>query len=123
MTVNRKAAAIGALVAAVAVVLIYGLVDPGTTSWMPRCSLKAITGYDCPGCGSQRALHALLHGDIASAWHYNAFLFFLLPAGVFYFVIEQWARRDSRLYRSVTSPVFIFILIFATITWWIARNL
>lgn len=123
MTVNRKMAAIGALVAAMAVIFIYASIDPSEASWMPRCSIKALTGYDCPGCGSQRALHALLHGDISAAWHYNAFIFFLIPAGLFYFVIEQWGRRDSRIYRTVTSPVFILIILFATILWWIARNI
>jgi len=42
----------------------------------------------CPGCGSQRAVSALLHGDIRGAFGYNALAmlaspFLLYAAGVF----------------------------------------
>ncbi len=123
MTVNKKTAVIGALVVAMAAVIIYGSFDPEVSTWMPRCSLKALTGYDCPGCGSQRALHAVLQGDIAAAWRYNSFIFFLFPVGVFYFVVELCGRRDSRLYRTVSSSTFILIILLTTLIWWVARNL
>ena len=33
----------------------------------PRCPFLLLTGLYCPGCGSQRAVHALLHGQVARA--------------------------------------------------------
>ncbi len=31
-------------------------------AWLLPCPIKAITGIDCPGCGFQRSLLALLQG-------------------------------------------------------------
>ncbi len=30
-----------------------------------------LTGLLCPGCGSQRAIHQLLHGHLAASFQYN----------------------------------------------------
>jgi hypothetical protein len=35
------------------------------------CTIKSLTGYECPGCGMQRAFIALLKGDLASSFAYN----------------------------------------------------
>jgi len=32
------------------------------------CPLKALTGFDCPGCGFQRAFILLVQGDFANSW-------------------------------------------------------
>lgn len=123
MIINRKLTAVAVAIAATAVIVIYGSIDPASTAWMPRCVWKVFTGYDCPGCGSQRALHALLHGDIAAAWHHNAFIFFLTPVGLFYFILELRSDRTSRLYRISTSPRMILMLLISVIAWWIGRNI
>jgi hypothetical protein len=34
---------------------------------MPKCPFKMITGFSCPGCGIQRALYAIMHGNIKEA--------------------------------------------------------
>lgn len=31
------------------------------------CSIKGTTGLDCPGCGMQRSIHALMEGDLVSS--------------------------------------------------------
>ena len=53
--------------------------EPHGQVWYPRCLLYAATGLQCPGCGGLRAAHALLHGDLAAAWHLNPLLICLLP--------------------------------------------
>lgn len=39
---------------------------------MLPCPTKLLTGYDCPGCGFQRAFFMLLKGDFAGAFHMYA---------------------------------------------------
>lgn len=43
------------------------------------CPFHAITGLRCPGCGSQRALHALLHGDLSTTFKMNALWILAIP--------------------------------------------
>jgi len=38
------------------------------------CTIKSLTGYECPGCGMQRAFIALLRGELVDSFSYNASL-------------------------------------------------
>lgn len=114
-----------ALVAAIVFVIIAGVfyykVNPDSAD-MPHCAFRAMTGYDCPGCGFQRALHAALHGDFGSAWHYNAFAFFAVPAAVGFIIVEAVRGGHPRLNRAVFHPAVITAVLIAVLAWWIGRN-
>lgn len=102
-----------------AIVGLYFYVDPTSTPLFPRCPINAITGLQCPGCGSQRAIHALLHADLAAAWRYNP----LLPLSIPYLaalLTSQLLRRRShlmsRIYLLLTStPAIIIITLIITL--------
>jgi hypothetical protein len=53
--------------------------NPATSAFYPFCPLHRMTGLLCPGCGSLRALHQLLHGNVATAFHLNELLVLSLP--------------------------------------------
>src|SRR5690348_15182815 len=53
--------------------------DPSQSALYPLCYFHRLTGLWCPGCGSLRALHQLLHGNLSAALHYNALLVLSLP--------------------------------------------
>ena len=54
--------------------------DPNAAnSILPPCPFLALTGLLCPGCGSTRALHALLHGDVGQALAMNPLLVLSMP--------------------------------------------
>lgn len=38
--------------------------NPETTAWFPKCVIYRFTGLYCPGCGTARAVFAMLHGDV-----------------------------------------------------------
>lgn len=116
-----RGAALGAV--AVALGVLYYAVDPARSAWMPRCPLKWMTGLECPGCGSQRAVHALLHGDIAAAWHANALLVALLPAIAAGIWLELRRESHPRLYARVHSPLAIIAAGAVIAVWGVARNL
>jgi hypothetical protein len=62
--------------------------DPNVAgSPYPQCTFKLATGLDCPGCGGTRAVHALLHGDLAGAADHYALIFLVAPV-LFYFVVR-----------------------------------
>lgn len=62
---------------AVAAVLFF--FNPSRVPIYPVCEFHEITGLDCPGCGSLRAMHQLLHGHLVIALHLNLFLVLSLP--------------------------------------------
>jgi hypothetical protein len=99
-------------VAAVSAIAILYRVDPATSHLYPRCAFHELTGLQCPGCGTTRALHHLLHGDLAGAFRLNAMLFVAVPFGA----IATASRRVA------THPVTGWAAAAVTIVWWIARN-
>lgn len=110
------------LLMAVAFCAVYWWFDPAEVGWMPRCLWKTVTSTDCPGCGSQRMIHALLHGHIGAAWKANAFALVMLPVIGFMFWLELTRSRRPHLYAKVFSPAVIRTLIFLVLAWWIFRN-
>lgn len=66
-------------IAGVAGIAVLFFFDPATTSFYPPCLFKTLLGMQCPGCGSLRAAHALLHGNISQAWALNKPLLVALP--------------------------------------------
>jgi hypothetical protein len=54
-----------------AVTALIAAFDPATTWWFPSCPLFVLTGWQCPLCGSLRALHALAAGSLGAALAFN----------------------------------------------------
>lgn len=92
---------------------------PAEHSFYPRCVFKVATGLDCPGCGSTRAAHALVHGRVADAFRLNPMLFAV--GGVALCAMPSLAR--GRQPRFLTKPWFAWSALVAIVGWWIVRNL
>jgi len=110
-------------VAVVALGVLYYIFNPTTSSLAPKCMFKCMTGYDCPGCGSQRLLHALLHGNFADAWHANAYLLCITPLLVVMIYAAMRRARHPRLYAVVNSLPVIALVSISLIVWTIMRNI
>ena len=73
--------------------------DPNTDSIFPPCPTNAITDLHCPGCGTLRALHALVHGNLKEAISQNVMAVIFLPIlpimaifpKLFHFKFVPWA--------------------------------
>ena len=76
--------------------------DPTRVGIFPPCPLHEFTGLWCPGCGSTRALHQLLHGHLMTAFRLNPLAISLLPL-----VGYLAARRE----RGVMKPGWIWTLL------------
>ncbi len=102
---------------------IYYAIDPATSTAFPRCTFLTITGYKCPGCGSQRAIHALLNGDIKGALGYNAMLIVAIPWIALCLFAEGQRTRRPRLYERLNAPLLIWLFLVAVLAWWLLRNI
>lgn len=107
----------------VGLIILYGIFDPTTSIVAPKCLFKTLTGYDCPSCGGQRALHALLNGEIGRAFTLNPFLFIAAPL-IIAIAYSSFSKSNfaKRLKPIVQSPQAVGIYFFIYIAWWIIRN-
>ena len=75
------------------------------------------------GCGSQRMIHSLLHGDIPGAFHANALLLISLPFLLFLGWTELYRKKYPSLYRKIHSLRVIIIISVMLFAWLIIRNI
>ena len=105
--------------------VFYFSYNPTDSILFPKCPFLLLTGLKCPGCGSQREIHALLHLDFYTTFRHNAMLIFSLP----YIILLLGAKITSFISPNSTFPAKIqtaqiiwsfFVLV---VLFWISRNI
>ena len=122
-TVARLTAAAGAAAMAVGsgVTAYY---DPTATHFFPVCPLYAITGFACPGCGLTRGFHALFHGDIATAFHFNVLIpIWAVILSYVFLSLVLTAIRGKGLPMWPTNPRFMWVFMIVLVVFGVLRNL
>ena len=98
--------------------------DPAKSSLFPPCPFHALTGLHCPGCGTLRALHQLLHGNLLVGFLLNPLMVLCLPFLAYLFLSSCVRAVSGRRTPSVfLSPVWIWILLATIILFWVLRNI
>ena len=121
---NRKLIVLS-IVGVVLAAVVYFMFNPATANFFPPCLFYKLTGYQCAGCGSQRAIHSLLHFDIVSAFKYNLIVVpaILLIALLIYLEHFGGKKRFPKLHRKLSSTKFIIAVIIVIVAYWILRNI
>lgn len=122
-TIERILAGAG-VVATTTGALIVGYFNPTTVRFFPVCPLYSVTGILCPGCGLTRGFHALFHGDVLTALHFNA----LLPVYLCFFsyllaALILICLRGRGLKFPAFSPVAIWSFLTVALVFTVCRNL
>nr|WSX49508.1 DUF2752 domain-containing protein [Streptomyces sp. NBC_00974] len=102
-----------------AVAVTVRLVDPTRPGRFPSCPFHSLTGLDCPGCGSLRALHQLTLAHVPAAADYNLLLVLFLPCAA---VVWLRAVTGGSGRRGVPrwGPRLALIVV---VLWTVLRNL
>ena len=109
-------------VAAIAAVMLRQF-DPATSGLFPPCPVHYLTGWYCPGCGSLRAIHQLLHGNLAAAWAMNPLTMVLLPFIGYGLASRILEIRGRGLPGFLIPAVWIRALCVTIVVFGIVRNL
>ena len=104
-------------------VVLYNL-NPIQYWFMPKCPFKLITGLSCPGCGIQRALYALMHGEIIDAMKYNYFLLYSGPYAASFLLV--WLMPKSVFRNKIKSTIenkyVVNFYLVSFLLWLVIRN-
>lgn len=103
---------------------IYFSFSPIENQWFPKCPFHTLTSLYCPGCGSQRAIHASLNGHFLEAIKHNALIIVLIVVLLYDWTIKLINHYSNRTYYNLlySSKTTLSILIIV-ILFWILRNI
>lgn len=113
------------LLSLIAALFVFYILDPEKYAVFPKCPFLLMTGLECPGCGTQRSIHQLLHLNIGAALRYNTFMVLALPyifLGIYFDFFNGKARnpRLQNFFYGRWSAIVVLVIILA---FWILRNL
>tara|TARA_B100001059_G_scaffold81686_1_gene79730 strand:- start:484 stop:855 length:372 start_codon:yes stop_codon:yes gene_type:complete len=87
------------------------------------CVTKNISGVDCPGCGSQRAFHELLHGNFIKAAKLNLTIYFFTPLLLFLFLKTALKPFRIDLPDLLITTKRLMLILFFLLLFTVLRNL
>jgi hypothetical protein len=97
--------------------------EPGKSGLFLICPFFKLTGFACPGCGSTRGLHQLLHGNVVAAFKFNPLLMIMLPFLLYALLrYTNAALRGRQLKGNQLDAKYIWLLFFVVLSFWIVRN-
>ncbi len=105
--------------------VFYYLFSPAENDFFPQCTFHKMTGLDCPGCGSQRAIHHLLHLRIKESFFSNPLLVIAIPYVLLCLYLEYFGGKESfpRLRKALYSKISVWGILIVILLFWIIRNL
>ncbi len=103
---------------------IVACFNPTTAGFFPVCPLFQLTGIHCPGCGLTRGFHALFHGDVLTALHYNALLpVFAFLIGFILVSLVLIVGRGRGLSWRIFPPASLYGFLILAAAFFVLRNL
>lgn len=104
---------------------LYFKFNPTEHSFFLSCPLRYVTGLECPGCGSQRAIHQLLHGNFKAAWGLNPFLILSIPLMLYGLGIKayNYLYHSSKRFMLFYNKWFIYGYFGIALLFAILRNI
>jgi hypothetical protein len=105
------------------IIVLYGIFDPDHFLF-PKCPFHSLTGWLCPGCGSQRALHQILHAQFRASFKLNPlFLPGMAYAGLGIisscFFSGSWPNIRQKFYGLKACYISLIVIV----VFWVVRNI
>jgi hypothetical protein len=98
--------------------------NPAGSMIFPPCPFRALTGLYCPGCGSLRAVHQLLHGHLGSAFALNPLLIIVLPFMGYAFVSYGMMSFGKQRPALLPAPAYLgWLMLIVIVLYGILRNI
>jgi hypothetical protein len=92
----------------IVITAFYFFCNPSEITSLPICQFKNLTNFYCPGCGGQRALHQILHGNFFEAFHSNLLIYIFLPFFILKISDELFDTTNSKIFLLGNKGIWIF---------------
>lgn len=124
LQISRRTKSIIIIAASLTVFFVLYKINPAVSSFFPPCPFHKLTGLYCPGCGSLRALHQLLHGNILNAFKYNPLMILSLPFIIYSFLSYVIDGITGKTLPEFFIPAYyIWLLLGIILAYGISRNI
>ena len=114
--------AVAASAAGAAALAYVAAVDPNQSGHYPACPFLALTGKFCPGCGSLRALHDLMHADVSGALARNPLLVLAVFVALGWVALQAPRLWGGRPRTPTLGPRVLYGVLALVLVFWVARN-
>ena len=108
-------------------IYLYSHFNPEEYAFFPKCPVYLLTGYKCPGCGSQRAFFHLFHGHFSIAFKQNPLMILLAPyllSGIYFeYVANKTNQRIVRLHHLLFGKWAVLVIAIIFVLYTILRNI
>jgi hypothetical protein len=120
----KKIYTAGLLIGMLLIAVLFFILDPNEQVIFPRCIFYSLSGDYCPGCGSQRAIHNLLHLNFSGVVQNNILFLPAVLAIIYHYLYPTLNRlfnwRLPNIFYMKNTPWIIFGII---LLFWLLRNL
>ncbi len=103
--------------------LLLLFINPTATRLFPTCPFRALTGLQCPGCGSTRACYQLIHLHPIAAFKLNPLMMLTLPFILYGLVGFTKSAITGKPQRRIIIPSkYLWAWLVLLIFFWVFRN-
>jgi len=103
--------------------LVLLFFNPTTTGFFPVCPFRALTGLQCPGCGSTRACYQLMHLHPIAAFKLNPLMMLTLPFILYGLAGFTKSAVTGKPQRRIFIPsIYLWAWLAVVIFFWVFRN-
>ncbi len=117
-----KVAILSSIIVLAAIILYY--FNPAGSQLYPSSPFRALTGLYCPGCGSLRAIHQLLHGHFLAALDLNPLMVLATPYLIYSFIsYTSPVILGQKIPQVYVKPALIWLFLKVVLAYWVLRNI
>lgn len=99
------------VLAAVICLIVWKVTGQSFIPPVPPCTIHAVTGLYCPGCGGTRAVYALIQGKFFTSFYYHPIVPYTAAVGGWFLISQSIARLSRGRFRAVMhfKPRYLWI--------------
>ncbi|MCR9264715.1 MAG: DUF2752 domain-containing protein [Flavobacteriaceae bacterium] len=117
---TKKTLLVGLGVLSIGAILLYFSFNPENGLLFPKCPIHEYLGIYCSGCGSQRAIHDLLHLRIGDAMSHNILILPALFVLAQHFLVKFGILNGKSLLNYRYAPLVLLAIV---LLYMVLRNL